>query len=193
MSAIAPDGELIILVDERDRRVGVAPKLDAHIHGWRHRAFSVFVINDRHEVLLQKRAAAKYHSGKLWTNTCCGHPRPGEHVARAAHRRLREEMGFTCELNPIGEIQYSLDVGNGLVEREYLHLFVGQWNGQPVPAPDEVCAWRWSAPSAIDALIARQPSRFTAWFPVAWPHVKRALQVGVSTATNSIPAMPTLP
>src|SRR5262245_20586930 len=122
MSAVEPGTELVILVDERDQRVGVAPKMAAHVQGLRHRAFSVFVFNDRHELLLQKRASEKYHSGGLWTNTACGHPRPGEQVAEAAHRRLQEEMGFDCQLNRIGAIQYSLDVGNGLFEREYLHL-----------------------------------------------------------------------
>jgi isopentenyl-diphosphate delta-isomerase len=149
----------------------------AHVHGWRHRAFSVFVINDRHELLLQQRSLAKYHSGGLWTNTCCGHPRPGEPVARAAHRRLREEMGFDCQLREIGPIQYSLDVGNGLVEREYLHVFVGEWNGRPEPAVDEVSEWQWCAPSAIDAALATQASRYTAWFPLTWPHVKHALHL----------------
>jgi len=193
MSAVEPGGELIVLVDGRDRRVGVAPKMAAHIHGWRHRALSVFVFNDRHELLLQKRSPAKYHSGGLWSNTCCGHPRPGEHVARAAQRRLREEMGFACQLQRIGAMQYSLDVGNGLLEREYLHLFVGQWNGEPVPAADEVSRWRWCATSAIDALIDRQASRFTPWFPLTWPHVRHALQLGVIGPTKSIAAMPTLP
>jgi isopentenyl-diphosphate delta-isomerase len=153
----------------------------------------VFVINDRHELLLQQRSASKYHSGSLWSNTCCGHPRPGERVARAAKRRLREEMGFVCQLHHIGAIQYSLDVGNGLVEREYLHLFVGQWNGEPVPAADEVRRWRWCATSAIDALIVTQSARFTAWFPLAWPHVRHSLQVGAFNPTKSIAAIPMPP
>ena len=178
-------GEQLVLVDGRDRRVGVAPKMAAHIHGWRHRALSVFVINDRHELLLQRRSPAKYHSGGLWSNTCCGHPRPGERVARAAQRRLRAEMGFECPLHRIGAIQYSIDVGNGLVEREYLHLFVGQWNGKPVPDAAEVCGWRWCATSEIDALIAAQPARFTAWFPLAWPHVRDSLPAGVFSLTKS--------
>ena len=177
--SVEPGAELVVLVDGRDRRVGVAPKMAAHIHGWRHRALSVFVINDRHELLLQKRSPAKYHSGNLWSNTCCGHPRPGERVAHAAKRRLQEEMGFACRLHRLGAIQYSIDVGNGLVEREYLHLFAGQWNGQPVPAAEEVCQWRWCEPSAIDALIVSQPARFTAWFPLAWPYVRHSLQSGV--------------
>jgi len=194
MSAVEPEeGELIVLVDGRDRRVGVAPKLAAHVHGWRHRALSVFVINDRYEVLLQKRSPAKYHSGNLWSNTCCSHPRPGEPVARAAHRRLREEMGFDCQLHHIGEIQYSLDVGNGLFEREYLHLFVGQWNGQPEPAVDEVSEWQWCAPSVLDTSLVTEPSRFTAWLPLTWPRVRQALQVGVFGPTLSIAAMPALP
>jgi isopentenyl-diphosphate delta-isomerase len=85
-------------------------------------------------------------------------------------------MGFDCPLHRIGAIQYSLDVGNGLVEREYLHLFVGQWNGEPAPAVDEVSQWRWCAPSALDALLVTEPSRFTAWLPLTWPHVRRALR-----------------
>jgi isopentenyl-diphosphate Delta-isomerase len=190
MSAVEPRGEQIVLVDGRDRRVGVAPKMEAHVHGWRHRALSVFVINDRYEVLLQKRSPAKYHSGNLWSNTCCSHPRPGEPVARAAHRRLHEEMGFDCQLHRIGAMQYSLDVGSGLFEREYLHLFVGQWNGQPEPAADEVSEWRWCAPSDLDASIAAHASRFTAWLPLTWPRVRHALQDGVS---KSIGAMPKLP
>ena len=192
-SAVEPEAELIVLVDEQDRRVGLAQKMEAHVHGWRHRAFSVFVFNDRHELLLQKRAPVKYHSGGLWTNTCCGHPRPGEHVARAAHRRLHEEMGFDCDLLRIGAIQYALEVGNGLVEREYLHLFVGQWNGQPAPAADEVSDWRWCAPSAVDASLATQASRFTAWLPLTWPHVRQALQAGVFSPTKSTAGMPTPP
>lgn len=174
-AAAGRGAEQVVLVDGRDRRVGVAPKMAAHRHGWRHRALSVFVFNDRDELLLQKRSPAKYHSGGLWSNTCCGHPRPGERVARAAQRRLHEEMGFDCHLHRVCAIQYSLDVGKGLVEREYLHLFVGRWNGQPVPAPDEVSAWRWCAASAIDASIATQPARFTAWFPLSWRPVRHAL------------------
>jgi len=182
--AVEQEVDQIVLVDGRDRRVGVAEKMAAHVHGWRHRAFSVFVINDRQELLLQKRSPSKYHSGGLWSNTCCGHPRPGERVAQAAKRRLREEMGFDCRLHRIGAIQYSLDVGNGLVEREYLHLFVGRWNGQPVPAVDEVSEWRWSATSAIDASIVTQSMRFTPWFPLAWPPVRQTLHAGAFSPTK---------
>src|SRR5262249_12633326 len=124
---------------------------------------------------LQRRSLSKYHSGGLWSNTCCGHPRPSERVAQAAKRRLREEMGFTCQLRGVGEMQYALDVGSGLFEREYLHLFVGHWNGQPVPSIDEVSAWQWCTPAALDDLISTQPARFTAWFPLAWQRVRHAL------------------
>src|SRR5689334_7965348 len=111
--------ERVVLVDERDREVGTMPKLAAHAEGALHRAFSVFVLNAAGELLLQRRAAAKYHCGGLWTNSCCGHPRPGEPVADAARRRLREEMGFDCELASVGSFVYRAEVGGGLVEHEY--------------------------------------------------------------------------
>lgn len=179
------EAEQVVLVDGRDRRIGVAPKMAAHRRGWKHRALSVFVFNDRHELLLQKRSPAKYHSGGLWSNTCCSHPRPGERVARAAVRRLRDEMGFACELRSIGAIQYALDVGSGLVECEYTHLFVGHWNGEPVPAVDEVSEWRWCAASAIDEAMMTQAAQFTAWFPLCWRQVRHSLDAEVYSAGSN--------
>src|SRR3954469_14253008 len=114
--------ETVVLVDEDDREVGLAPKLRAHERGLLHRAFSVFVLNARGEVLLQRRADGKYHSAGLWTNTACGHPRPGEPVAAAARRRLREEMGFECALVAAGTFVYRARVGSELVEHELDHL-----------------------------------------------------------------------
>jgi len=159
--------EMVVLVDESDREVGLAPKLAAHADGVLHRAFSVFVLNARGEVMLQRRAPGKYHSGGLWTNSCCGHPRAGEPVAAAARRRLREEMGFDCVLTPAGTFVYRAEVGGGLREHEYDHVFTGRHDADPAPDPAEVCEWRWQSPQAALAEAEAHPARFTPWFPLA--------------------------
>lgn len=159
--------ERVILVDARDTPIGTADKLEAHRSGRLHRAFSVFVFNDRDELLLQRRADHKYHSGGLWSNTCCSHPRPGEETESAARRRLGEEMGFSCPLEPVSAMVYRADVGSGLVEHEYDHLLIGRWNGTPRPDPGEVSEWRWIAVRALLDEVVRQPRRFTYWFRVA--------------------------
>ena len=159
--------ERVVLVDGRDREVGTAPKLQAHVDGVLHRAFSVFVLNAKGEVMLQRRAAGKYHSPGLWTNTCCGHPRPGEPVAAAARRRLREEMGFDCDLSPAGTFLYRAEVGGGLVEHELDHLFTGRHDADPSPDPAEAGEWRWQLPQDALAEAEAHPERFTPWFPLA--------------------------
>ncbi|HVG44442.1 MAG TPA: isopentenyl-diphosphate Delta-isomerase [Longimicrobium sp.] len=159
--------EMVVLVDEGDREVGLAPKLAAHADGVLHRAFSVFVLNARGEVMLQRRALGKYHSGGLWTNSCCGHPRAGEPVAAAARRRLHEEMGFDCELTHVRGFVYQAEVGGGLLEHEYDHVFIGRHDADPVPDPAEVCEWRWQSPAAALAEAEAHPERFTPWFPLA--------------------------
>jgi isopentenyl-diphosphate delta-isomerase len=159
--------ELVILVDERDRERGTAAKLAVHRSGQLHRAFSVFVFDAAGRLLLQRRAGAKYHSGGLWTNTCCGHPRPGEDVVSAAERRLKEEMGFGAPLKQVGAFTYRADVGSGLVEHELDHVLVGAFDGEPAPAPGEVDAWRWLAPQSVLAACAAHPARYTPWLAEA--------------------------
>lgn len=154
--------ERVILVDERDHELGSELKLAAHRTGSLHRAFSVFVLDGAGRILLQRRAAAKYHSSGLWSNTCCGHPRPGEPTRRAARRRLREEMGFECELEPVGEFLYRARIGD-LVEHEYDHVFVGRFDGEPEPHPGEVAEWRWTEPCALRAELGERPEAFTVW------------------------------
>lgn len=172
--ALGDDGDYVVLVDASDRELGTLPKLEAHREGRLHRAVSVFVSNKRGEVLLQRRASGKYHSAGLWSNTCCTHPRPGESVARAARRRLREEMGVTCEVRPVFRFVYDAELDRGLIEHEYDHVFLGTFDGEPFPDPREVDAWRWAAPDAIDAELAERPDTFTAWFPIAW-HILKEL------------------
>jgi isopentenyl-diphosphate Delta-isomerase len=118
-------------------------------------------------VLLQRRAASKYHSAGLWTNSCCGHPRPGEAVRDAAERRLKEEMGIGVPLTPQGTFIYRADLSNGLVEHELDHLFVGRFNGDPNPDRDEADEWRWESWSELQANCAAAPERYTAWLPFA--------------------------
>lgn len=174
--------ERVILVDRDDREVGVANKLDAHRRGLLHRAFSVFLVDAAGRILLQRRATSKYHSPGLWTNSCCGHPRPGETVVEAARRRVREELGVTCALpSPAGVLVYAAEVGPGMLEREVDHVLVARWSGRPSPAPREVAAWRWEYPlSALDEAELR-PARFTAWFA---PALRVALDAGLGGAAR---------
>ncbi|MFC7333544.1 isopentenyl-diphosphate Delta-isomerase [Rhodocista pekingensis] len=156
--------ERVILVDADDRETGIAPKLLAHHEGLRHRAFSVFVRDPQGRQLLQRRAAVKYHSGGLWSNTCCGHPRPGEGLAEAAGRRLYEELGFTCALRPLGRLHYAVDFGNGLHENEVVTLFAGVHAGAVRPNPDEVDAVTWMDEPALLADIKANPDAYSYWF-----------------------------
>ncbi len=156
------EADRLIVVDQRDRPTGAAEKLEAHQRGMLHRAFSVFVLDQARRVLLQRRAAAKYHSGGLWSNTCCGHPRPGEETGAAAQRRLREEMGFQCELERAGAFVYRAQLGN-LVEHEYDHVFRGRFEGDPRPDPAEVDGWRWAPLEELSADLTAHPEHYTVW------------------------------
>jgi len=156
--------EEVILVDERDRPIGTAPKLEAHRLGRLHRAFSVLVHDGAGNLLLQKRHAAKYHSGGLWTNACCGHPRPGEDTFAAARRRLEEEMGFQCTLSPLGALVYRADVGEGLVEHELVHLFAGIYRGAVRPDAQEAEDYAWRPLAEVRREAVAAPQRFTVWF-----------------------------
>ncbi|HEX8319850.1 isopentenyl-diphosphate Delta-isomerase [Longimicrobium sp.] len=159
--------ERVILVDGDDVECGTAEKLAAHAEGALHRAFSVVVFNRAGEMLLQCRAAGKYHSAGLWSNACCGHPRPGEDVRKAARRRLAEEMGIDCKLKPLFHLRYHADVGGGLVENEYDHVFTALYDGdEPRPNPAEVQAWRWVPLEEIRRDVDEEPERYTAWFPL---------------------------
>ena len=157
--------EQVVLVSELDEIVGKARKLEVHRTGQLHRAFSVLVLDDRGRVLLQRRAAMKYHSPRLWSNTCCGHPRPGERTADAAERRLREEMGISCELVKVRKFTYRADLGAGLIEHEIDHVFVGRTTEAPRPDLAEVEAWRWLDTDELRMWLQLRPENFTAWFP----------------------------
>ena len=159
--------ELVVLVDGEDAELGVAEKQRVHETGQLHRAVSVFLFDRAGRLLLQRRASGKYHSPGLWSNTCCGHPRPGESAIAAALRRLREEMGVECALESRGTFTYRAELGSGLFEHELDHLFVGRFDGAPDPDAGEVGAWRWAPLEALRAECSRYPERFTAWLPLA--------------------------
>ena len=133
-------------------------------NGLRHRALSVIIGDRRGRVLLHRRAAGKYHSGGLWTNTCCSHPRPGEPTGDAAVRRLAEEMGINCALAPLFTMNYRADVSNGLVEDEIVHVFGGHFNGAPAPNPHEVSEWCWKSFAEIERDVDERPEIYTVWF-----------------------------
>lgn len=158
--------EQLILVDAHDREVGVGEKLQVHREGALHRAFSVFVFDDAGRLLLQKRASGKYHSGGLWSNTACGHPRPGEATAAAARRRLREEMNFDCELREEFSFLYRAELEGGLVEHEYDHVFAGTYSGRPAPDPAEVEDWEWVTIEELRRAVGREPARYSRWLRI---------------------------
>lgn len=163
-SASQTERDRVILVDDDDREIGTAGKLDAHRRGILHRAISVLIRDSAGRLLLQKRQSGKYHSGGLWTNCCCSHPRPGEAPADAAHRRLKEEMGFDCALEPLGLTSYRAAVGDGMTEHEVVHLFAGTYDGPVSPDPREADGFSWVEPAELAADIAARPARYTAWF-----------------------------
>jgi isopentenyl-diphosphate delta-isomerase len=165
----------VILVDREDQQVGVMEKMLAHQKGLLHRAFSVFVINDKKEMLLQRRALSKYHSPGLWTNACCSHPAPNEETSSAANRRLNEEMGFHCELEEINTFSYKSIFDNGLTEHEFDHVFLGTYNGSVLPEASEVAEYKWISFHDLDKILEDDRDQFTTWFHLAYPLVKNWL------------------
>ncbi|MGQ0703491.1 MAG: isopentenyl-diphosphate Delta-isomerase [Gemmatimonadales bacterium] len=165
MPAATPDQ--VILVDQADTPLGSADRFLVHQDGLLHRAFSVFAFGEP-GLLLQQRASDKYHSPGLWSNACCGHPRPGEATEQAAERRLREEMGISCDLRDVTQLVYRLEVGGGLVEHELDHVLVGCTAALPRPDPTEVAQWHWTVPRDLHEELLNRPERYTAWLPLVW-------------------------
>ncbi len=156
----------VVLVNEKDEPIGTMDKLEAHKKGLLHRAFSVFIFNDKEQTLLQQRAKSKYHSPLLWTNTCCSHPREGEPYKKAAQRRLKEEMGFSCSLEEKFHFIYRADVGQGLIEHELDYVFTGYFNENPKINPKEVNDYDWVTFNAIEKDLKCNPQKYTAWFKI---------------------------
>jgi len=158
--------EHVILVDEQDNPIGLMEKIEAHEKALLHRAFSVFVFNDKNELMLQQRAAEKYHSPLLWTNTCCSHQRDGESNIGAGKRRLQEEMGFSCELEEVFSFIYKAPFENGLTEHELDHVMVGKFDGKPAINKEEVASYKWMTLEDVKSDMKQNPTKYTAWFKI---------------------------
>ena len=178
--------EQVILVNEQDEQLGVMEKLEAHEKALLHRAFSIFIFNKKGEMLLQQRALNKYHSGGFWTNTCCSHPRPGEETAKAATRRLKEEMGFETPLAEIFSFSYKAEFANGLTEHEYDYVYAGTYNGPVLPNTSEVNDYCYKSMADIEASLQTHPGKYTPWFHIAFPKVWQWTKNNPASVNNGV-------
>ncbi len=167
--------EKVILVDKEDNQIGTMPKLEAHERALLHRAFSVFIFNEKGELMLQRRALHKYHSPGLWTNTCCSHQRVGETNIEAGKRRLYEEMGFSCELEDTFWFIYKASFDNGLTEHELDHVMIGKYDGEPKINPDEVAEYKWMTLDDLKTDMKEHPEKYTAWFKIIFQEYDQRL------------------
>ena len=158
--------EKVILVNEKDEQIGLMSKLEAHEKALLHRAFSIFIFNDKNELMLQQRALNKYHSPGLWTNTCCSHQRDGETNIEAGKRRLQEEMGFVTMLEESISFIYKAPFDNGLTEHEYDHVMLGKYNENPILNKEEVANWKWMPLDDVKINIELHPEVYTEWFKI---------------------------
>jgi isopentenyl-diphosphate delta-isomerase len=171
--------EKVILVNENDEQIGLMPKLEAHKKAVLHRAFSVFILNSNGELMLQQRAAHKYHSPLLWTNTCCSHQRDGETNLEAGKRRLFEEMGFDCELKEIFSFIYKAPFYNGLTEHELDHVMIGEYENDPKLNKEEVNSFKWMTLEAVKNDMELKPEIYTEWFKIIFEKFYNHLQEAI--------------
>ncbi len=179
--------EMLILVDENDNQVGTGEKMEVHREGKLHRCFSIFIFNSNGHMLLQKRAKSKYHSGGLWTNSCCSHPRDKEELKEAIHRRLEEEMGFDCEMKKIFTFIYKAELDHGLTEHEYDHVYVGTYDGNITPNPEEADGYEWEDIDTINKDIEKRPESYTVWFKIAFARLLEKHSDGIPSETCPSP------
>ena len=174
--------EKVILVNEKDEQIGLMPKMEAHQKAVLHRAFSVFIFNNKNELMLQQRALGKYHSPGLWTNTCCSHQRDGESNLEAGTRRLQEEMGFVTPLEEKTSFIYKAPFDNGLTEHELDHIMVGYYNALPIINKDEVESWKWMLLEDVKKDIKEQPELYTAWFKIIFDKFYHFINITTRTS-----------
>ncbi len=167
-----PVEEQVILVDEKDQKIGLMNKQEAHEKALLHRAFSIFVFNANGDLLIQQRAHSKYHSGGEWANTCCSHQRDGETTLEAGQRRLEEEMGFVVPLKEVFSFTYKKAFGNGLTEHEFDHVLFGEFEGKPVMNPEEVADWKYISLADLNTQIKANPEQYTIWLQIALVEVE---------------------
>lgn len=172
--------EYVILVNEQDEPIGEMEKMEAHEKGVLHRAFSVFIFNEHNELLLQKRASSKYHSGGLWSNSCCSHPRTNESVVEAGERRLLEEMGFTVPVEAVFSFIYRANLDHGMTEHELDHVLIGRYNDAPQLNPDEVEDWKYVDLDTLSEHMQRHPEEYTEWFKIVFDRVREELYNAIS-------------
>ena len=168
--------EQVILVNSDDEQIGLMEKIEAHKKGLLHRAFSVFIFNDNDDILIHQRADNKYHSGGLWTNACCSHPREGERIEDAGSRRLQEEMGFTCAVEKQFSFIYEANLDNEMTEYEFDHVLFGRFNAQPNPNPMEVQNWKYVSINELETDLELHPENYTIWFKLVFNRVKEYLE-----------------
>ncbi|CAN5238692.1 isopentenyl-diphosphate Delta-isomerase [soil metagenome] len=162
--------EQVVLVNRQDEEIGLMEKFEAHRMGLLHRAFSILIFNSNGEMLLQKRAKSKYHSGGLWTNACCSHPLPGESMTAATRRKLMQEMGIDQSAEFVFTFQYRAELDNGLVENELDHVFAGLYDGVPKVNPNEVEEWKYVSIDSLMNDISTSPEKYTSWFKLILNH-----------------------
>ncbi len=165
--------EYVILVDELDTEIGTMEKMEAHEKALLHRAFSIFIFNDNREMLLQQRAFSKYHSGGLWSNACCSHPKPKEDILVAANRRLKEELGIETTLTKIFNFTYKAEFENGLTEHEFDHVFIGSYNGSINSNDDEVEDYAFVPLDALEKTMQENSEAYTEWFKIVYPKLMK--------------------
>lgn len=175
----------VILVNEQDEKIGLMDKLPAHEKGLLHRAFSIFAFNSKGQVLLQQRVANKYHSGGLWTNTCCGHQSPDEELLSSANRRLMEEMGMTCSLNYLFSFQYKASLDHQLIEHEIDHVFFTVSDQVPLLNPEEAGDYRYESPEVVLREMEEHPDKFTEWFKISFRRVLKEVFENNNSLFNS--------
>lgn len=168
--------EQVILVTRNNRKIGIEEKIKAHREGKLHRAFSIFIFNSKGESLIQQRAITKYHSGGLWSNTVCSHPKPTETYQQAVHRRLKEEMGFDCKLEKISCFIYKTNFQSGLIENEYDCVFIGKFDGEPKPNTQEIMDYKWISTEELRQDILKNPKKYSVWLITALKRIE-SLQI----------------